>query len=154
MKDILSFLNGFNYALLGIFWIYSILKFRKLPKIIPVHYNLNGKPDSSGNKIWLFILPIVDTLIFLLISTTNKDVSNVNFPFEITKDNKENQIFIMQLFSQLLLIVILIFFLDIQKKTVKYSTGNDSKYQLSKKKYFISIFVLIASAILAAYIYR
>ncbi|MGS0747731.1 DUF1648 domain-containing protein [Halpernia sp. GG3] len=154
MKDILNFLDGFNYALLGILWIYSVLQFKKLPKIIPVHYDLNGNPDSFGNKIWFFILPTVAILIFALISYTQKDISTVNFPFKITESNKGNQIFIMQLFLKLLPIIVLILFLNIQKNTFKYSTENDYQGKFSNSKFLISIFALIVMAVFAAYIYR
>ncbi|WP_417428532.1 DUF1648 domain-containing protein [Halpernia sp.] len=154
MNYIYNFLDGFNYALAAILWVYTILKYSNLPKIIPIHFGLDGKPDNFGNKVWFFLLPIVATGIFILIYSTDKDFKNVNFPFALTAENRDTQIFIFQLLSKLLLLLILLLFLDLQKGIVKFSLSSSPDFKINPLKYISAIFILIALAVLSAYIYK
>ena len=68
MNSIVSFLDGFSIALVIVLWSYTILNFKKLPEIIPIHFDLEGKPDNYGAKYFIFPLPIIGTLIYFFLS--------------------------------------------------------------------------------------
>ena len=58
MNSIVSFLDGFSMALVIVLWSYTILNLKKLPEIIPIHFDLEGKPDNYGAKYFIFFLKV------------------------------------------------------------------------------------------------
>lgn len=109
---------------------------------------------TSEIKFGFFLLPIVAGGIFILIYSTDKDFKNVNFPFALTSENRNTQIFIFQLLSKLLLLLILLLFLDIQKGIFKFSLSSSPDFKINPLKYISAIFILIALAVLSTYIYK
>lgn len=53
-------LMALPFLLLGLFW-------NQLPEEVPVHWNLNGEVDRYGSKMELFILPVINVLIYFAI---------------------------------------------------------------------------------------
>ncbi len=81
--------------LCGIFvivlWVFVIWIYIKLPEIIPVHYNESGNPDSYGNKLSIFILPLITSVIYILLTQLNKYPHILYYSEEITKKNALQQ---------------------------------------------------------------
>ena len=75
------------YCLLSAMWLLVIYSYFKLPDNIPVHYDGSGQVTDHGNKIMLFILPVVATLIFLGLSFLIKRPHILNYIQPITKEN-------------------------------------------------------------------
>ena len=44
MNNVISFLDGFTVALVIVLWGYTILNFKKLPEIIPIHFDFTEIP--------------------------------------------------------------------------------------------------------------
>ena len=72
--------------LVGI-WIFSVQYYWTLPEIIPTHFNIHGEVDAHGSKGTLFIMPIVYSIIFVLLSIISRKPEIYNYPVKITADN-------------------------------------------------------------------
>jgi len=63
--------------------------YTKLPDIIPIHYGLNGKPDQFADNRMIWIIPIVETIIYIGLSIFNRYPDIFNYPKKITEENAE-----------------------------------------------------------------
>lgn len=77
--------------LLFLMWAFTIYAFIRMPEIIPTHFNASGKVDDYGNKMMLFILPLIATIIYFGLSQLNKYPHIFNYPTDITEDNAQTQ---------------------------------------------------------------
>jgi uncharacterized membrane protein len=74
-------------VLLIIHIVFLIVSYQELPKIIPTHFGINGKPDDYGNKGTILILPIIAAVIFILFTVLTKYPHIHNYPINITEKN-------------------------------------------------------------------
>jgi uncharacterized membrane protein len=72
-------------------WGFTIYNFNKLPDIIATHFDLNGKPNGFGSKNTIWLLPIIITLVFILISVLNRYPHKFNYLTKITEQNAYKQ---------------------------------------------------------------
>ena len=70
-------------------WGLTIFSFIKLPNTIPIHYNGSGQVDSYGDKMTLFLLPIIATIIYFGLTKLNKYPHIFNYMTTITSENAE-----------------------------------------------------------------
>ena len=68
-------------------WIYSIQTYHSLPDIIPTHFDIHGQVDDNGSKGTLFIMPIIFSVVYLLLTILNTKPQSFNFPVKITEEN-------------------------------------------------------------------
>ena len=95
---------------LGILWAITLVAFFNLPDIIPTHFNAKGEVDDYGSKLTLFILPVIATLLYLLLTLINKYPHVFNYPTTITSQNAEQQYtFATKMLRYVKLAIILIF---------------------------------------------
>ena len=151
MDSIVSFLDGFSVALVIVLWGYTILNFRKLPENIPIHFDLEGKPDNYGAKYFIFLLPIIGSLIYFFLSFNIKEINN--YPAEITQENKEIQFFTGMIAVKSIIAYVLFIFSTFQKRIVEIAV-----YQKDKKIPVINLigglFCIIGFFIILANIYK
>ena len=88
MKNISFFLKVISFFILIFIWTFTILNYKNLPEIIPVHYDFEGNPDGFGAKKLLILLNICITAIFvfLLFVAKRPDFPLLNIPQNL-KDN-------------------------------------------------------------------
>jgi uncharacterized membrane protein len=91
-------LQSFDYlfeilAALGLLTLLSlsIFYYGQLPEQIPTHFGPNGLPDSYGSKTSLWLLPILGSVIFGLMTYINRRPDWFNFPVKITAENALTQ---------------------------------------------------------------
>ena len=151
MNSIVSFLDGFSIALVIVLWSYTILNFKKLPEIIPIHFDLEGKPDNHGAKYFIFLLPIIESLIYFFLSFNIKEINN--YPVEITQENNEIQFFIGMMAVKSIIAYVLFIFFTFQKRIIEIAV-----YQKDKKIPVINLigglFCIIGFFIILANIYK
>lgn len=68
-------------------WIMTVASYSNLSTTIPIHYNGTGRADGFGYKIYIFVLPLVATLLFIGLTILNKFPHLFNYPTPITSDN-------------------------------------------------------------------
>lgn len=74
-----------GYILLALLWVTTIYMYWQLPDMIPNH------PDDVMDKRTIFLLAILGSLQFFLISNVEDKPHLMNFPLKITPENIERQ---------------------------------------------------------------
>jgi uncharacterized membrane protein len=74
-------------SLLGL----SIFYYGQLPDQIPSHFGSDGRPDSYASKSSLWLLPILGSAIFGLMTYINRRPDWFNYPVKITPQNALTQ---------------------------------------------------------------
>ena len=151
MNNVISFLDGFTVALVIVLWSYTILNFKKLPEIIPIHFDLEGKPDNHGAKYFIFLLPFVGSLIYFFLSFKIKEINN--YPVEITQENKEIQFFIGMMAVKSIIAYVLFIFFTFQKHIVSISLKKTEK-SIPMLKHILGLFFIIGFFLIVANIYK
>lgn len=77
----------FSFVALIALWYPIAMHYNSLPDIIPIHFDMQGVPDDYGDKSSLFLLPIIGTLSYVMLTVLNKFPHLFNFPSEITEAN-------------------------------------------------------------------
>lgn len=105
------------------FWLMAILSYSKLPDLIPIHYNGLGEVDNYAGKKSIFLLPIIGTLIFLILTFVVKYPETLNYPTKITVENAERQYANSTRRIRFLKLLIILVFLLIDFKTIQTALG-------------------------------
>jgi uncharacterized membrane protein len=68
-------------AILGVLasWIYLIVSWKRIPLRMPTNFGFSGNPDAWGGRGSIISLPIVESLLYILISTTSKFPQYFNY---------------------------------------------------------------------------
>ena len=90
-KRLDTILGFATFILLALMWILVIWNYSSLPSIIPIHFNLKGEVDGYGNKMTLFILPTLTSIITTSLYFLNKVPHLFNYWVEITAQNAETE---------------------------------------------------------------
>ena len=151
MNSIVSFLDGFSIALVIVLWSYTILNLKKLPEIIPIHFDLEGKPDNHGAKYFIFLLPFVGSLIYFFLSYNIKEINN--YPVEITQENKEIQFLIGMMAVKSIIAYVLFIFFTFQKRIVEIAVLQKDK-KIPVMTLIGGLFAIIGFFIILANIYK
>lgn len=88
MRRIRLISNIIAVSLLAGYTIFLIIIWRKIPGIIPVHFNFAGEADSYGKKITLIVEPILGWMILGAIIFIERLPGAFNFPVEVTDANR------------------------------------------------------------------
>ncbi|MBN8836907.1 MAG: DUF1648 domain-containing protein [Sphingobacteriia bacterium] len=129
-----------SIALAGLLfmWLYVLYAFTKLPDTIPIHYNYHGKADNYGSKYVIFILPLVISALFLLLTILNHYPHKFNYLKKITEDNAMQQYKAATKSLRIVKLVIVLFMNDVVFSIIK---GADTK-ETSLGFWFLPLFLL------------
>jgi uncharacterized membrane protein len=72
-------------------WLLPIFVYSDLPDEIPMRIDGSGNVSTTGNKTTIFLLPIIGTFSFLLISIIRRYPHTFNYSVPITEDNALEQ---------------------------------------------------------------
>ena len=76
-----------SITLLLLVWLYIIMEYPLLPKIIASHFNASGQPDGYGNKVFILFLPALSTAMYIGLFILNKYPHLHNYMVNITEAN-------------------------------------------------------------------
>ena len=62
-----------------------------LPDRIPIHFGDRGLADAWGDKVTIWILPAVATIIFAVLTAVSRYPHTFNYPVPITSENARRQ---------------------------------------------------------------
>lgn len=68
--------------------VYALYGSGALPDRIPTHFNAAGQPDGWGTPAMLWLLPVVATAIYLLMTLVSRYPGAFNFPVRVTPGNR------------------------------------------------------------------
>jgi uncharacterized membrane protein len=83
MPPVRKTLEILAFLLLLVVWTitaYAIIGANRLPARIPTHFNATGQPDGWGVPAMLWVLPVIATVIYLLMSLVARYSSSFHFP--------------------------------------------------------------------------
>ena len=112
-----------GYIILLAYWLVIITTYQNLPEKIPIHYNGLGEVDNYSKKSSIFLLPIIGSFIFIILTMINKNPENFNYSIKITEENAENQYKNSIKMIRLLKIIVIVIFFLIDFKTIKIAIG-------------------------------
>ena len=112
-----------SIILLVVMWGLTLFSFIKMPNTIPIHYNGSGQVDGYGDKITLFLLPIIATVIYFGLTQLNKYPHIFNYTTTITLENAEKNYGIATRMLRFLKFTIIIVFTSIILVTYWTTTG-------------------------------
>ncbi len=113
-------LNSIGFIVLVYIWLFTAINVMSLPKNIPLHFNLDGRPDSYGNRFWILALPVVATGIFYCMKYVAKQ-KEAKMIKESSAMNHNRQI--TNRFVKIILIYILLFIADIATESILVANG-------------------------------
>ncbi|WP_347924697.1 DUF1648 domain-containing protein [Pontimicrobium sp. SW4] len=76
-----------SITLLILMWCYCIINYFDLPDTIATHFNGTGEPDGYGNKLTIWIIPVIATVIYVGLFILNKYPHMHNYMVNITEEN-------------------------------------------------------------------
>ncbi len=143
-------LNISGYVVLIVFWIATWYIISVSPEIVPIHFGSDGKANGFGSKDTHWLLPVIATLFFLLmtiIPITRKPWI-ANYPVKITVENAERQYRYMVRFFYGMKIMFSLFFIGLVVATFQASKMAEPKLALwfipMFLLFFVSIFIYFA----------
>lgn len=140
MKEVtLAIFDIINFGLVAFLWWLTIKNYKTLPQKIPVHFDLDGKADNFGNKRYIFLMPVLGMLLYLVFMCITKYPESSNFPVEITESNQEAQFLIMMIFLKWILMLVLFIFLNNQDLMVRYTFDKNAKPKASVTTMLFSV---------------
>lgn len=151
MNYVLDFFSGFSTAILFALWFISIINYKKLPETIPTHFDIEGKPDGFGPRYFIFLLPIVGTLIFAFL---NFPKSFSHFPVTLTPENQEVQILIGKLVAKSIISYCLLLFFFSTKFCIRYVEKKAPQKGFPILPWIGGLFAIIFFFIILANIYK
>ncbi|KAB2871898.1 MAG: DUF1648 domain-containing protein [Bacteroidales bacterium] len=122
MADII--VEAIIWALILGFWTYTIVIYGKLPENIPSHFNELGEATNYEQKVTLFLLPSISTIVVIILSTLNQKPHIFNYPFKITETNARNQYYLGIKMIRTLKLCLVVEFLLISLYMSEVSLGN------------------------------
>ena len=152
MEDVLFIVfDLLNLGLVIFLWWFTIKNYKALPQRIPIHFDVEGKPDNFGSKKYVFFTPILSLVFYIGIFFLIRSPESANFPVEITDANRDVQFFIMNFFIRWLFLLIGLIFLNSQDFTFRYASDEDAKVKVPFSTMLLSIIgSLIAVFIITA----
>ena len=124
LKPIDKLLNYTGFGILLLSWVYVLIHYSTLPEVIPTHFDHNGEIDGHGNKLTLFLLPIIGTIVYFGLGSLNNYPHIFNYAVKLTAENAAQQYSAATRALRYIKTVIQFVLAFIVYKTVASTTGN------------------------------
>jgi uncharacterized membrane protein len=113
-----------SWILLLSIWALTLSGYSKMPEIIPTHYNASGDADGFGQKVTIFLLPVIATILFIGLTIANKYPHTFNYMTSVTNENALTQYSNATRMMRYLKTIVLFIFGTIVFKTIQNTNGN------------------------------
>lgn len=120
------FAESFSIFLLLLIWIMSLYYYSRLPEIIPTHFNAAGQPDAEGGKSTLFLLPVITTMLYAIMTIVNLFPHTFNFPGKITPETAMSQYTLATRMVRFIKVIMMLMFAVMTYMIIKTATGEVS----------------------------
>ncbi|WP_116126807.1 DUF1648 domain-containing protein [Lewinella sp. IMCC34183] len=101
----------------------AVVGYAEVPETIPIHFNVRGRPDDYGSRLYFWIVPAMGVLLFLFFRWLLTRPHRFNYPVRITADNAEYQYRIATRLLRTLLAVILLALTYLHYTIIETSQG-------------------------------
>lgn len=86
-----TILNVASILLVLVLWGLVLYKYSSLPETINTHFDAAGNVNGRGSKATLFVLPVMGTISFVILSVLLNYPHLFNYPFRLTEENVQRQ---------------------------------------------------------------
>lgn len=100
-------------------WALVVYFYPQLPETVPTHFNLSGEADGFGDRQTMFLLPVIATLLFTVLTVLSSYPHTFNYPVKIAEDNALRQYTIAVRMMRFLKLGIVILFGVIEYGTIR-----------------------------------
>ena len=101
-----------------------------LPDRIPIHFGFSGKPDAWGDKLMIWLLPTVATIMFVTLTAVSRYPHTFNYPVRITEENARHQYLLARSFLVWLKAEICWLFAFIVRQQILVALGNAQRFSM------------------------
>lgn len=134
-------------SLIGIvlLWMLVVVNYSKLPNSIPIHFDISGKPNNFGEKSYVFLMPLVASVIFFFLTSKerlSRSSSNSESSRQRNASDRSTTSSRLYIYLKLMLIV---FFSFLEIKTFQIATGKAESLGV----WFIPLSIGILIAVIA-----
>lgn len=77
--------------LLLVLWVLVAIAYPYLPDVIPIHFNIKGQADGFGPKDFIWLEPLVASVLYTVMTLVNRRPDTFNYPVRITPENAGRQ---------------------------------------------------------------
>lgn len=126
-----------------------------LPDRIPIHFGFSGQPDAWGDKLTIWLLPAVATILFIVLAAVSRYPHTFNYPVRITEENARRQYLLARSLLVFLKAEICWLFAFIVRQQIIVALGNTQRFTI---EFVLGIVILIFGTVavyfLKAYLAR
>lgn len=87
-KKVYMYLNILCVVMILVTIIIMIVSWNNIAEEVPTHIGVDGVVDETGDKKSVIMLPILNIIMFIMISVIEKFPSLWNIPIKVTEENK------------------------------------------------------------------
>lgn len=77
-------LEAITFAAIASIWVIAVVHYKQLPDVIPTHINASGEVDGYSNKIMLFFIPAIITVMSTGMIILSRFPHKFNYPLKVT----------------------------------------------------------------------
>lgn len=155
MENILFIIfDIFNFGWVAFLWWFTLKNYRTLPDRIPVHFDMEGKADGFGGRIYAFLMPVLALGLYAVFTYGTRHPEDTNFPVEITDQNMNAQYLIMKIGLRTLFIVLGMVFLNIQDYMFRYAADDKAKPRISFVTIFLSVVLFVPLLLFITHLFK
>lgn len=115
--------------------------YNQLPDEIPMHFDINGKPDRYDEKGSLFLMPGIGVALFFFLNMINKYPHTFNYLTKITEDNARAQYTNATKMTRWINFVITIMFVVINTGIILIGLGKIKSYGMTPAIFFTLLII-------------
>ena len=113
-----------SLALLSLIMVYTAINYGDLAETIPTHFNGKGVADGYGDKMYVWLLPAIGIITFVLLFVLNKYPHIHNYMVNITEENALKNYRLSTRIVRFTNLFVAILFAYIQYMMVEQGKGN------------------------------
>jgi uncharacterized membrane protein len=126
-----------------------IMQWSSIPGTVPIHFNGAGEPDGWGSKVNLWILLVIGSMMWVLLTVLEKFPHVYNYLF-LTEENAERQYKNARLMLNVIKNEILFFFVYMSWVSTEVAKGENDGLGL----WILPIFIITITGTIAFFIVR
>ncbi|MBE4947139.1 DUF1648 domain-containing protein [Chryseobacterium culicis] len=155
MENILfTIFDIFNFGWVAFLWWFTLKNYSTLPERIPVHFDMEGKADGFGGRVYAFLMPVLALGLYALFVYGVRHPEDTNFPVEITKQNMNAQFLIMKIGLRILFGVLAVIFMNIQDYMFRCAVDEKAKPKISFAAIFLSVVLFTPALVFIAHLFK
>ncbi|QBA19980.1 DUF1648 domain-containing protein [Chryseobacterium indologenes] len=155
MENILfTIFDILNFGWVAFLWGFTLKNYNTLPERIPVHFDMEGKADGFGGKMYAFLMPVLALGLYAVFTYGTRHPEDTNFPVEITDQNMGAQFLIMKIGLRILFGVLAMVFLNLQDYMFRYAADDKAKPRISMATIFLSVVLFTPALLFIAYLFK